>query len=165
MAYTTTRYSAQFGLRILDNIQAFLEASTATALAEVDNTLRDFTDFRTPTPIVLNFPALFVSTSNEQLEQSDDDSHIRGRVEFYIDIAVDGVDAYTLQRTILKYTLAVDRVLRTMTVVDLLGGVTTSTVTEPVWEVTEHQFGILRQNDTIYRLDSRIILAVQMLER
>jgi hypothetical protein len=106
-----------------------------------------------------------VSTSNEQLEQSDDDSHIRGRIEFFIDIAVDGVDAYTLQRTILKYTLAVDRVLRTMTVTDLLGGVTTSTVTEPVWEVTEHQFGILRQNDTIYRLDSRIILAVQMLER
>jgi hypothetical protein len=165
MAYTTTRYSAEFGLRILDNIQAFLEASTATALAEIDATLRDFTDFRTPTPIVLNFPALFVSTSNEQLEQSDDDSHIRGRIEFYIDIAIDGVDAYTLQRTILKYTLAVDRVLRTMTVADLLGGVTTSTVTEPVWEVTEHQFGILRQNDTIYRLDSRIILAVQMLER
>ena len=45
------------------------------------------------------------------------------------------------------------------------GGVTTSTVTEPVWEVTEHQFGILRQNDTIYRMDSRIILAVQLLER
>jgi hypothetical protein len=165
MAYTTTRYSAEFGLRILDNIQAFIEASTATALAEIDATLRDFTDFRTPTPIVLNFPALFVSTSNEQLEQSDDDSHIRGRIEFYIDIAIDGVDAYTLQRTILKYTLAVDRVLRTMTVADLLDGVTTSTVTEPVWEVTEHQFGILRQNDTIYRLDSRIILAVQMLER
>ena len=165
MAYTTTRYQAEFGLRILDNIQAFIEASTATALAEIDATLRDFTDFRTPTPIVLNFPALFVSTSNEQLEQSDDDSHIRGRIEFYIDIAIDGVDAYTLQRTILKYTLAVDRVLRTMTVADLLDGVTTSTVTEPVWEVTEHQFGILRQNDTIYRLDSRIILAVQMLER
>ncbi len=165
MAYTTTRYQAQFALRILDNIQAFIEASTATAIAEIDATLRDFTNFRTPTPIVLNFPALFVSTSNEQLEQSDDDSHIRGRIEFFIDIAVDGVDAYTLQRTILKYTLAVDRVLRTMTVTDLLGGVTTSTVTEPVWEVTEHQFGILRQNDTIYRLDSRIILAVQMLER
>lgn len=165
MAYTTTRYQAQFALRILDNIQAYLEASTATALAEIDATLRNFVDYRTPTPIVLNFPALFVSTSNEQMEQADDDSYIRGRVEMYIDIAVDGVDAYTLQRNILKYTLAVDRVLRTMTVADLLGGVTTSTVTEPVWEVTEHQFGILRQNDTIYRMDSRIILAVQMLER
>jgi hypothetical protein len=165
MAYTTTRYQAQFALRILDNIQAYLEASTVTALAEIDTTLRNFVDYRTPTPIVLNFPALFVSTSNEQMEQADDDSYIRGRVEMYIDIAVDGVDAYTLQRSILKYTLAVDRVLRTMTVADLLGGVTTSTVTEPVWEVTEHQFGILRQNDTIYRIDSRIILAVQLLER
>lgn len=165
MAYTTTRYQAQFALRIIDNIQAYLEASTATALAEIDATLRNFVDYRTPTPIVLNFPALFVSTSNEQMEQADDDSYIRSRVEMYIDIAVDGVDAYTLQRSILKYTLAVDRVLRTMTVADLLGGVTTSTVTEPVWEVTEHQFGILRQNDTIYRIDSRIILAVQLLER
>jgi hypothetical protein len=165
MAYTTTRYQAQFALRLLDNIQTYLEASTVTALAEIDTTLRDFVDYRTPTPIVLNFPALFVSTSNEQMEQADDDSYIRGRVEMYIDIAVDGVDAYTLQRSILKYTLAVDRVLRTMTVADLLGGVTTSTVTEPVWEVTEHQFGILRQNDTIYRMDSRIILAVQLLER
>jgi hypothetical protein len=165
MAYTTTRYQAQFALRLIDNIQTYLEASTATALAEIDATLRNFVDYRTPTPIVLNFPALFVSTSNEQMEQADDDSYIRGRVEMYIDIAVDGVDAYTLQRSILKYTLAVDRVLRTMTVADLLGGVTTSTVTEPVWEVTEHQFGILRQNDTIYRMDSRIILAVQLLER
>ena len=165
MAYTTTKYQAQFALRIIDNIQAYLEASTATALAEIDATLRDFVDYRTPTPIVLNFPALFVSTSNEQMEQADDDSYIRSRVEMYIDIAVDGVDAYTLQRSILKYTLAVDRVLRTMTVADLLGGVTTSTMTEPVWEVTEHQFGILRQNDTIYRMDSRIILAVQLLER
>lgn len=165
MAYTTTRYSAQFALRLIDNIQAYLEASTATALAEIDNTLVNFVDYRTPTPIILNFPALFVSMSSEQMEQSDDDSYIRARNEIYIDIAVDGVDAYTLQRTILKYTLAVDRVLRTMTVADLLGGNTTNLVSEPVWEVTEHQYGVLRQGDTIYRMDSRIILVVQTLER
>jgi hypothetical protein len=165
MAYTTTKYSAQFALRLIDNVQTFLEDSTATALAEIDATLPDFVDYRTPTPIILNFPALFVSMSSEQLEQSADDSYIRSRNEIYIDIAIDGVDAYTLQRTILKYTLAVDRVLRSMTAADLLGGDTTSLVSEPVWEVTEHQFGVLRQGDTIYRMDSRIILVVQLLER
>jgi hypothetical protein len=112
----------------------------------------------------LNFPALFISTSAVALEQSDDDSHIRSRNEFYIDIAVDGKDAYTLQRTILKYVLAVDRVLRTMTPADLVTA-TSSTLSEPIWEVVEHQFGALRQGDTIYRMDARLVLVIQMLER
>jgi len=165
MAYTTTRYQAQFALRLIDNIQAYLEASTATALAEIDATLRNFVHYDTPTPITLNFPALFVSMSLEQMEQSDDDSHIRARNEFFIDIAIDGPDPKTLQRQILKYTLAVDRVLRTMTVADILGGNTTNVVSEPIWEVTEHQFGVLRQGDTIFRMDSRIVLVVQTFER
>ena len=165
MAYTTTRYQAQFALRLIDNIQAYLEASTATALAEIDATLRNFVHYDTPTPITLNFPALFLSMSSEQMEQSDDDSHIRARNEFFIDIAIDGPDPETLQRQILKYTLAVDRVLRTMTVADILGGNTTNVVSEPIWEVTEHQFGVLRQGDTIFRMDSRIVLVVQTFER
>ena len=165
MAYATTRYSAQFLYRLIDNVQAYLEASTATALAEIEAGLANFTDYRTPTPVVLNFPALFVTPSSEALEQSDDDSHIRGRCEMFIDIAIDGKDAYTIQRTILKYMLAVDRVLRTMTVADLLGANTTALVSEPIWEVTEHQYGVLRQGDTMYRLDGRIVLVVQMLER
>lgn len=165
MPYTTSRYAAQFALRLLDNIQTYLEASSVTALTAIDSTLANFVDYRTPTPIVLNFPALFVSPSSNQLEQSDDDSHIRGRVEFFVDIAVDGQDAYTVMRKILKYTLAVDRILRTMAVSDILGGNTSSVVSEPVWEVTEHQFGVLRQGDTIYRMDSRVILVVQLLER
>lgn len=165
MPYTTTRYQAQWALRLIDNLQAYLEASLPTALAEIDATLPNVVDYRTPTPIALNFPALFVSTSNEQMEQSDDDSHIRGRVELYVDIAVDGVDAYALQRKILKYVVAIDRVIRTMAVADLLGGATTAYVSEPVWEVTEHQFGILRQSDTIYRSDARIILVIQTMER
>ena len=64
MAYTATKYTAQFGLRLIDNLQAYLEASTATALAEIDATLPNFVDYRTPTPIILNFPALFISTSS-----------------------------------------------------------------------------------------------------
>ena len=164
MAYSTTRFSAQFAYRLIDSLQTFLEASTATALAEIDSSLTDFKDYRTPTPIILNFPALFISTGGVVMEQSDDDSHIRSQTEFYIDIAVDGKDAYTLQRTILKYVLAIDRILRTMTVADLITAVS-STVSEPIWEVTEHQFGLLREQDTIYRIDARIILVVQMLER
>lgn len=164
MAYSTTAYSAQFAYRLIDALQTYLEASTGTALAEIDSTLADFVDYRTPTPIVLNFPALFISTSAVALEQSDDDSHIRSRNEFYIDIAVDGKDAYTLQRTILKYVLAVDRVLRTMTPADLVTA-TSSTLSEPIWEVVEHQFGALRQGDTIYRLDARLVLVIQLLER
>ena len=165
MAYVTTRYSAQFLYRLIDNVQAYLEASTATALAEIEAGLANFADYRTPTPVVLNFPALFITPSSEALEQSDDDSYIRGRCEMFIDIAIDGKDAYTIQRTILKYMLAVDRVLRTMTVADLLGANTTALVSEPIWEVTEHQYGVLRQGDTMYRLDGRIVLVVQMLER
>lgn len=161
----TTKYQAEYSLRLLRNLQAYIEASTATALAEIDATLPNFVDYRTPTPIILNFPALFITASGEQLEQAHDDSHIRSRNEFYIDIAVDGVDAYVLERRILQYTLAIDRVLRTMTVADLLGGVTTSYVSEPVWEVTDHQFGVLRQGDTIYRKDSRVVLVIQTLER
>jgi len=164
MAFVTSQYAAQFALRIIDNIQTYLEASTETALAAIDDTLDNFKDFRTPTPLVLNFPALFVSTGGSTLEQSDDDSYIIGTHEFFIDVAVDGKDTYTLQRTILKYVLAVDQVLRTADVSDLTGGVT-STIGKPVWEVTEHQFGILRERDTIYRLDARVVFVIQLLER
>ena len=167
MAYTTSQFGAQFGLRILDNLQAYLEASTGTALTAIDATLENFADFRTPTPIVLNFPALFVSSSNTTIEQSDDDSHLISEIELYIDVAIDGVDTYALQRSMLKYLLAVDRVIRSMTSTDLLGANwnTGGIVTEPIWEVTGHQFGVLRQADTIYRLDARIVLVVQLLER
>lgn len=167
MAYTTNQFGAQFGLRILDNLQAYLEASTGTALAAIDVNLPDFRDYRTPTPIILNFPALFVSSSNTTIEQSDDDSHLLSEIEFYIDIAIDGVDTYALQRSMLKYLLAVDRVIRSMTTDDLLGAGwnTGGIVGEPVWEITAHQFGVLRQADTIYRLDARIVLIVQLLER
>ena len=167
MAFTTTKFGAQFGLRLIDNLQAYLEASTGTALTAIDATLPNFVDYRTPTPIVLNFPALFVSSSNTALEQSDDDSHILSEIELFIDIAIDGVDTYALQRSMLKYLLAVDRVIRTMTPADLLGATwnTGAIVTQPVWEVTSHQFGVLREADTIYRLDARIVLLVQLLER
>lgn len=167
MAYTTSQFGAQFGLRILENLQAYLEASTGTALTAIDATLENFADFRTPTPIVLNFPALFVSSSNTTIEQSDDDSHLISEIEIYIDVAIDGVDTYALQRSMLKYLLAVDRVIRSMTSTDLLGSNwnTGGIVTEPIWEVTGHQFGVLRQADTIYRLDARIVLIVQLLER
>ena len=90
MAYSTTRFSAQFAYRLIDSLQTFIEASTATALAEIDSTLDDFKDYETPTPIVLNFPALFISTGGVMMEQSDDDSHLRSQSEFYIDIAFVG---------------------------------------------------------------------------
>jgi hypothetical protein len=167
MAYTTSQFSAEYGLRILDNLQSYLETSTATALAAIDNALPDFVDYRTPTPIILNFPALFVSSSNTTIEQSDDDAYLTSEMEFYLDIAIDGVDTYTLQRSMLKYLLAVDRVIRSMTPEDLLGADwdTGGIVGPPIWEVTAHQFGVLRQADTIYRLDARIVLIVQILER
>lgn len=164
MAFTTSTYSAQFAYRLIDSIQTVLERDTGTALTAIDSTLADFADYQTPTPIVLNFPALYVSVGSSVMEQSDDDSHIKSQHEIFIDIAVDGKDAYTLERTILKYVLAVDQVLRTMTVADLITA-TSSTVSEPIWEVTEHQFGLLRQGDTIYRKDARVVLIVQLLER
>lgn len=164
MAFTTSTYSAQFAYRLIDSIQTVLERDTGTALTAIDSTLADFADYQTPTPIVLNFPALYVSVGSSAMEQSDDDSHIKSQHEIFIDIAVDGKDAYTLERTILKYVLAVDQVLRTMTVADLITA-TSSIVSEPIWEVTEHQFGLLRQGDTIYRKDARVVLIVQLLER
>lgn len=164
MAFSTSQFSAQFAYRLIDNIQTYLEASTGTALTAIDSSLADFVDYRTPIPILLNHPGLFISTSNSQLAQSDDDSHIIGTHEFFIDVSVTGADTYTLQRTILKYVLAVDQCLRTMDVTDLISGVTNA-IGHPVWEVTEHQFGLLTTNDTIYRLDARLVLVVQLLER
>jgi len=164
MAFVTPTYAAEFALRLIDNIQTYIEASTGTALTLIDSTLDDFVDFRTPTPIILNFPALFISTSGSSITQSDDDSYLTGQHEFYIDLAIDGKDTYTLERNILKYVLAIDQCLRTMAVSDLTGGVT-SAIGHPVWEVTEHQYGVLRQEDTIYRKDARLVLIVQLLER
>lgn len=166
--YLETKFDAQFSLRLLENIQQILERDTELAIRELDDTLDLFKEFKTPTLIALNFPALYVSVSGSQLAQSDDDDRVQGQHTFFVDVAVVGneADAFTLQPKLLKYVLACDRVLRTMTASDLTGGVT-SAVGQPAWEVTEHQFGALRglEGSTILRLDARLVLVVQLLER
>jgi hypothetical protein len=54
-----------------------------------------------------------------------------------------------------------------MTVAQIIGSASTSAIRAPVWEVTEHRYGLITTDSakTIYRRDAQLILVVQNLER
>lgn len=160
-----SKYSAEFAGLILDRVQAVLERDADQALAALDATLDKFADYATPTPIALNFPALFLEPDLSALNQSDDDSYIKQTHSLLLNIAIVGKDPKALHTAIVKYVQALDRVLRSMSTDDLTDGVT-SRIGPPAWEVVEHRYGVLRTNEnTIYRKDAQLVLAVQILER
>lgn len=164
----TSKFSAEFAQGLMDNIQAVLESATIgpnAALAVIDNTLDVFVDFDTPTPITINFPALYLEPSTSKIEQSADDAYLKAEHEFLISLAIVGPEPDTLKKRINKYVRAVDQSLRGMTQTSLTGGVTT-TQAGAAWEVTQHRYGVLRETEnTIYRKDAQLVLVVQLIER
>jgi hypothetical protein len=159
------KFGAGFQRLILDRVQAVLERDANAAIAAVDSTLDPIKDFDTPTPIALNFPALYLEPDGSRLAQSDDDSYIEQEHSLLISLAIVGKDPDTLKTKIVRYVQAIDQVLRTMTNADLTGGVTTA-IRKAAWEVTDHRYGLLRAGEnTIYRKDAQLTLIVQILER
>lgn len=139
----------------------------ATALAAIDGTLEAIKDFETPIPIVLNFPAIYLEPDLSRVEQADDDSYLMMEHSLLVTLAIVAANPDTTKARIVKYVRAVDQVLRTMTVEDLIGSAPTSARRKPAWEVVEHRYGALTRNaeNTIYRRDAQLVLAVQILER
>lgn len=167
-------FDAQFAGRVLDNIQTVLERDVNTRVAAIDATLdlfsavaSEYLGFRVPTEISLNFPCCYLEPSQSDLAQSADDDRVEQEHEFIVSLAVTGPDDYTLQRRVVKYVRAIDEALRRMSVADLIGSAPTSALRKPVWEVTQHRYGVTRQltGQTIYRRDAQLVLTVQTLER
>lgn len=160
-----TKFQAGFAQTVLDRVQVVLERDMNEAISQVDATLAAIVDFDTPTPIALNFPCLYLEPDSTRIEQADDDSHLLEEHDLVISLAIVGSDPDALKKQVVKYARAIDRVLRTMSVMDLTGGVS-STTGPPAWEVTEHRYGILRSSEnTIYRRDAQLVLTIQILER
>lgn len=162
MAYEGRKFAAEFESRMLARLTELLERDTKDALAEAGIT-ESFADFRTPTPIALNFPALFVSFDRAQIAQSDDDTHVAGEYTFTVDVSLIGADAFTVQEQLTRYLLAIDRVIRAASVEDLTGGVT-QFVSKPAWEVTEHTSALFRVDSTVLRADGSLTIVIQLLE-
>lgn len=160
--YEGKKFEAEFASRFLLRLTELLERDAKDALAEAGIT-EVFADFRTPTPIALNFPALFVSFDRAQLAQSDDDRYVTGEYTFTVDISLTGADAFELQQSLARYLLAVDRVIRAASVEDLTGGVT-QLVSKPAWEVTEHNSALFRVDSTVLRADGSLTIVIQLLE-
>lgn len=137
----------------------------ATALAAIDATLEAIKDFKTPTEITTNFPAIYLEPDLSAVEQSADDSHLMEEHSLLVTLAIVASNPDITKSRIVKYVRGIDQVLRTMTVEDLIGSAPTTARRKPAWEVTEHRYGALRQNETIYRRDAQLVLAVQILER
>lgn len=166
MAFVTSKYGAEFQELILENVQAVLERDVGTALAAIDSDLDTFKDFTTPTSIALNFPALYIEPDISTLAQADDDSYIQAEHSILINLSIVARDPDVTKQRIVKYVRAVDQAIRTMSVIDLTGGVDSATG-KPAWEVVEHRYGSLEQNAdrTIYRRDAQLVMVVQILER
>ena len=169
----TTKYSADFAAGILSNVQVVLERDINDALSEIDGTLPAIIDWTTPIEIALSFPCLYLEPSDTDAEQADDDSYLKEEHQLIVSVAIVGgqSDVDALKSQITKYVKAIDRVLRSMSIVDLTGGLN-SAKARPVWEVTQHRYSKLRGNagsgeqmPTIFRRDAQLLLTVQILER
>lgn len=163
MGYVATKFQAEFAHRVLGNLTTLLERDANLALAEVDDSLTVFRSYRIPVLITTQFPALFVSVERVMAQQSEDDSYIQSEITVSIDLALVGKDAFDLQGQLAKYVLALDRVIRTATAADLVGELS-ATKSQPVWEVTEHSFQLLK-NDTTLRADASLTVVIQLFER
>lgn len=165
MAFTTTQFAAQFAGRLMENLQTVIERDTPTALRAIDADLDAPKDYATPISIALNFPAVYLEPDSSRLTQADDDSYITGEHSFVITLSIVGPTPNALKLNVVKYVRALDQVIRTATTDDLTDGVTSS-VGPPVWEVTEHRYGLLRAEDRgIYRWDAQLVIVFQLLER
>lgn len=163
MGYIATKFDAQFAGRVLSNLTTLLERDTEAATLELDDTLPLFKSFRTPTPIALNFPALFVNVERVELVQSDDDSYIQQTQTYGVDVAIVGKDGFELQQQMTKYVLVIDRVIRSAKPADLVGELTDA-VSKPAWEVTAHDY-LISETKTALRADARLTVTIQFLER
>lgn len=163
-------FEAQFAGRLLDNLQFVLERDVNARLAELDGELdqfekEQFIGFRTPPQLAVNFPALYLEPAQSALDQSADDSRIDQQHEFIVSLSITGPDADALKSRAVKYVTAIDRTLRRMSFEDLAGSGPTTKLRRASWEVTEHRYGVLLVNDTIYRRNAQLVLVVQIFER
>ena len=168
MPFTTSKYSAEFLQTLMANVQTVLERDANTALAAIDNTLATFADYTTPNAIATVFPCLYLEPSRSELEQSQDDSYITEQHEMVVTVSIVApvASASALTPRITKYTRAIDQVLRSASVADLVTSLSAAK-RKPAWEVTRHTYGPLRGNDagSTFRRDSQILFVVQTLER
>src|SRR5262247_830791 len=107
MPFTTSKYSAQFQQLILTRVQSVLESDTNTALNAIDNTLAPFVEFKTPAPLLLNFPGLYLEPEASAIRQSDDDSYLMELHTLLITLSIVGPDPDTLKVRIVKYVRAI----------------------------------------------------------
>ena len=167
MAFVTTKFAAEFQLRLLENIQTVLERDAPLALAELDSDLatnKPFADFKTPVAIAVNFPAVYIEPGSTKNTESADASHIWQEHDITIWLSVVDSDADALKVLIAKYLLAIDRALRTMTQGDLTGGITTA-IGPAEWDVTEHAYSGISVKETIYRRNAFLTLVIRLMER
>lgn len=158
-------FTAEFMSLLLPRVCGVLEANLNAVLAEIDGTLLPFQEFRTPMPLTTIFQSLYVEPVRSRLNQSDNDSFVKGTHEISVLMAIRGDDPRGVRDMTMKYVLAVDRTLRQMTANDLIDAVSPSRC-YPVWEVTDHDFGVtFKDNTTYYRRDAGLTLVVQLTER
>lgn len=164
MPFTTSKFSAQFMGRILDNIQTALERDTETALRAIDENLPVFADFRTKIEDALNFPCLYLEPDKTDIDQSDDDESLNQIHSLVVTLSLVEASDYALIRNMLKYIKAVDQVLRTMTGSEIVGGISPE-ASGVRWEVTDHLYGVAQPKEgTIYRRNAQLIFRVKTLE-
>lgn len=164
MAYTTKKFATDFALTLYDNILSVIERDMTTALAELDATQEPVVEYEMPSFATNVFPSMFLEISRSTLEQSDDDAYIKETHEFLLTVAITGTTWVEAQDRVLKYVVAVDRVLRTMTNADLTDGVT-QLVAHAAWEVVEHLYSGIISTDRMMRKDAAIRFVVEIIRR
>lgn len=115
-------FQTQFLLPLVGNLQTILEERLPDAIIAIDPELAPIVETRTPLQLAERFPAWFIKAVGADLEQADDDGKIAAVYELTVTLGAIGADAWQIQQDVLRYGIALDRVIRQMTATDWKGG-------------------------------------------
>ena len=166
------QYAAVFEEGIIDNaltvigrdfkpaLDVFYPAEAALASTD-PRFLKDFAVRALGQVIKTEFPCLAIGPRNNEVDDSDDGSHLIevARIDIYIGVTDDGPE--TVTRRIMKYVRTMDAVLRTARQ-DFFTG-----MSNPFGVILDvnHAYGPIGENESIYFRSAIVELTVSLRER
>lgn len=157
------KFNATLESTLIDNILALVTRDMKLALDHfyAADALPDFKEKTLGAFLSLNFPALMIDPTGNDISQADDDSRLDNVLRVALFIAVTDTDESKTTRRLMKYLGCLDSVLRSAAHTDYTSGTGMFVLTT---EVT-HQYGPLGKGNGYYMRPASLTLQLKYSER
>ena len=135
--------------QIIDNVLAIVKRDMKPALDYffAADDLPDFAERTVGIVFNLTFPTFNIDPERSGPQQSADGSWVDDTFKVGMFLAVEDPDAPTATRKAMKYTAALESILRNASVTDYTGGITPGLIFALTWEVS-YDYGVIGKNKT-----------------